>query len=347
MKKLLNTLYVTIPDAYLALDGENVVIYAAEDEKREEKGRYPLHNLDNIVTFGYQGASPALMRHASECGIGLAFFSQHGRFQCRVEGERRGNVLLRREQYRIADDDKRALPIARNMIGAKTANAYMSLRRFLRDHELVPEYARIDRAAAYLRDSLDKIHAAADTDSLRGLEGVNANCYFGVFDGLILQNHEVFAFDTREKRPPTDPTNALLSFSYAILANECASALESVGLDPYVGFMHTDRSGRNSLALDLMEEFSAVLCDRFVLSLINRRQIGEGDFLYKENGAVLLGDEGRKTFLMAWYKRKKEILQHPFLAEKVEWGILPYVQATLLARYIRGDLDEYPPFLWR
>ena len=347
MRKLLNTLYVTIPDAYLALDGENVVIYVTEDEKREEKGRYPLHNLDNIVTFGYQGASPALMRHASECGVGLAFFSQHGRFQCRVEGERRGNVLLRREQYRIADDEGRALPIARNMIGAKTANACMSLRRFLRDHELVPEYARIDRAADYLRDSLDKIHAAPDTDALRGLEGVNASCYFGVFDGLILQNHEIFAFDTRAKRPPTDPTNALLSFSYAILANECASALESVGLDPYVGFLHTDRSGRKSLALDLMEEFRAVLCDRFVLSLINRRQVGEGDFYYKENGAVLLGDDGRKTFLSAWYRRKKEVLQHPFLAEKVEWGILPYVQATLLARCIRGDLDEYPPFLWR
>ena len=249
MRTLLNTLFVTSEDVYLSLDGENVVIYVTEGEKREEKGRCPLHNLENIVTYGYQGASPALMRHAAECGVGLAFFSQHGKFQCRVEGERRGNVLLRREQYRIADDEKRALPIARNMIGAKTANAYTSLRRFLRDHELAPEYARIDRAADYLRDSMEKIHAAADTETLRGLEGVNANCYFGVFDGMILQNHMVFAFDTREKRPPTDPTNALLSFSYAILANECASAIESVGLDPYVGFMHTDRSGRKSRKL--------------------------------------------------------------------------------------------------
>lgn len=347
MKKLLNTLYVTDPDAYLALDGENVVIYKIEDEKRQEKARFPLHNLENIVTFGYRGISPALMCHAAECGIGVAFFSSSGKFQCRVEGERHGNVLLRREQYRIADDEARSLLIAKNMIGAKTANACTSLRRFLRDHSAATEYERIDGAANYLRDSLDKIRSAPDMGTLRGLEGVNASCYFSVFDGMILRNHEAFNFDTREKRPPTDPVNALLSFAYSICANKCASALEGVGLDPYVGFMHTDRSGRKSLALDLMEEFRAVVCDRFVLSLINLRKMSENDFMYKENGAVILTKTGRSTFLTAWFKREQETLTHPFLNEKLEWGVLPHVQAMLLARYIRGDLDEYPPFLWR
>lgn len=343
MRKLLGTLYVTTPDAYLSLDGENIVISV----KQEEIKRIPLHNLENIVSFGYQGASPALMRHVCECGIGMAFFKPSGQFMCRVEGERHGNVLLRREQYRIADDEKRSLPIARNMIGAKTVNARTVLNRFMRDHPMAYDNDRILSAAEYLKDSLPKIHESPDTDTLRGYEGVNATCYFGVFDSMILQNKDVFSFSTREKRPPTDPVNALLSFSYTILANDCASALESVGLDPYVGFMHTDRSGRKSLALDIMEEFRAVMCDRFVLSLINRRQLNANDFTVKENGTVLMGDETRKTFLTAWQKRKQETIEHPFLGEKAEWGVLPFVQAQLLARYIRGDMDEYPPFLWR
>ena len=343
MKKLLNTLYVTTPDAYLSLDGENVVVSVGG----EERLRVPLHNLQNIVTFGWQGASPALMRHASELGIGLSFFSQNGRFLCRAEGEIRGNVLLRREQYRIADDERRSLKIAVNMIGAKTANSRAVLTRFLRDHPMAADAAEIQSAADYLNDSLGKIRDAENMESLRGFEGVNATCYFSVLDAMILQNKADFRFTVREKRPPCDSVNALLSFCYSIFANECASALSSVGLDPYVGFMHTDRPGRKSLALDIMEEFRSIVCDRFVLSMINLRQISAEDFTIKENGAVLLNDDARKNFLTAWQKRKKEIVTHPFLSEKCEWGVLPFVQAELLARHIRGDLDEYPPYLWR
>ena len=343
MKKLLNTLYVTTPDAYLTLDGENIVVRVRE----QETGRVPLHNLENIVTFGWQGASPALMRHAAELGIGLSFFSASGRFLCCVEGEERGNVLLRREQYRIADEESRSLPIAVNMIGAKVANSRAVLNRFLRDHPMSVEQDPVRDAALALKDSLTGIRQAKDTDTLRGLEGVAATRYFSVFDTMILQSKSDFHFAARQKRPPCDPINALLSFCYSIFANECASALQSVGLDPYVGFMHTDRPGRKSLALDLMEEFRSVMCDRFVLSLINLRQIRMSDFHVKENGAVLLCDDARKTFLKAWQERKKETVTHPFLGESCPWGILPFVQAQLLARHIRQDLDEYPPYLWR
>ena len=343
MKVLLNTLYVTTPDAYLSLDGENVVVHI----KETETGRFPIHNLENIVTFGWQGASPALMRHTCELGKGLAFFSSGGRFLCRVEGEERGNVLLRREQYRIADDEKRSLPIAINMIGAKTANARTVLNRFLRDHPLSIDGNEITAVADHLRSSLPDIRNAMDTDTLRGLEGVNASQYFSVFDNMILQNKADFHFENRDRRPPCDPVNAILSFGYSIFANECASALQSVGLDPYVGFIHTDRPGRKSLALDVMEEFRSVMCDRFALSLINLRQLKITDFIVKENGAVLLSDDARKTFIKAWQERKKDIVVHPFLGEKCPWGILPFIQAQLLARYIRGDLDDYPPYLWR
>ncbi|MCI8387287.1 MAG: type I-C CRISPR-associated endonuclease Cas1 [Clostridiales bacterium] len=343
MKRLLNTLYVTTPNAYLSLDGENVVISV----ERKEIKRLPLHNFENIVTFGWQGASPALMRHVSELGIGLAFFSKSGRFLCRVEGEVRGNVLLRREQYRIADNSERSLRISINMIGAKTANSRSVLMRALRDHPLIPSAESVRSAADYLAGSMEKLRCADSIDELRGLEGVNASMYFSVFDSLILQNKSDFSFDTREKHPPTDPVNALLSFCYSMLANECASALTAAGLDPYVGFMHTDRPGRKSLALDLMEELRSVYCDRFVLSLINLRQIKPDDFVEKENGTVLLSDEGRKTLLSAWQKRKQETIEHPFLGEKCEWGLLPLLQAQLLARHIRGDMDEYPPYLWR
>lgn len=343
MKALLNTLYVTTPDAYLALDGENVVVRV----KEKEIGRVPLHNLENIVMFGWQGASPALMRHVCELGKSLAFFSAHGRFLCCVAGEERGNVLLRREQYRIADDAVRAQRIAVNMIGAKVANSRMVLARFLRDHPLSAEEKTIRQAADYLKQSLPTIRAAGSADALRGLEGICAGCYFSVFDAMILQGKADFRFAIRDRRPPCDPVNALLSFAYALFANECASALSSVGLDPYVGFLHTDRPGRKSLALDLMEEFRSVVCDRFVLSLINLRQIRPTDFTVKENGAVLLQEEGRRTFLTAWQERKKEVVTQPFLGEKCPWGVLPFVQAQLLARYIRGDLDTYPSYLWR
>ena len=343
MKKLLNTLYVTTPDAYLSLDGENVVVL----QNGKELKRIPLHNLENIITYGYQGASPMLMRHAGECGVGVAFFTEHGRFMCRVEGEKRGNVLLRREQYRIADDAERSLKIAVNMIGAKTANCRSVILRALRDHPMIPDSERINDAAKQLETYKEMIRDAENVDVLRGIEGISASCYFGVLDNLILQNKNDFTFMSRNKRPPTDNVNALLSFCYSILTNECASVLESVGLDPYVGFMHTDRPGRKSLALDLIEELRSEFCDRFVLSLINLRQINGDGFVNKENGAVLMTDETRKIVLSAWQKRKQDEIRHPFLDEKCKWGIVPYLQAQLLARYIRGDINDYPPFIWK
>lgn len=343
MKRLLNTLYVTSPDAYLSLDGENIVI----SEHKDELGRVPFSNLENIFTFGRQGASPALMRKAAGEGVGLTFLSATGRFMCRVEGERRGNVLLRREQYRIADDKARSLKIAVNIIGAKTVNARAVLLRAIRDHPMMPNKDKISAAAEYLKNSLPEIRSADNTDALRGLEGVNAAVYYGVFDELILQNKEDFRFAGRERRPPTDRCNALLSFCYTLMSNDCASAAEAAGLDPYVGFMHTDRPGRKSLALDMTEEFRSVFCDRFVLSMINLRCVSGSDFTIKENGAVLMSDETRRTVLSAWQKKKQEIVIHPFLNEKCERGVIPYLQAQLLARYIRGDIDDYPPFIRR
>lgn len=343
MKKLLNTFYVTTPDTYLALDGENIVVQSGGEELR----RVPLHNLENIVSFGYQGASPALMRHAAELGIGVAFFSNSGRFLCRVEGERRGNVLLRREQYRIADDEKRKLNIAINIIGAKMMNSRTVLLRALRDHPMLQGAEEVRRCADSILDSAKAIRNAENLDTLRGIEGECAARYFSIFDNLILQNKTEFKFAGRNRRPPTDKVNALLSFCYAIMANECASALEGVGLDPYVGFMHADRPGRRSLALDIMEELRSVFCDRFVVTIINLRQITAESFEVKENGAILLTDDARKTLLIAWQKKKQEIITHPFLEEKCQWGIVPHLQAQLLARFIRGDIDDYPPFLWR
>ena len=343
MKKLLNTLYVTMPDAYLALDGENVVVRVQE----EEMGRFPLHNFENIVTFGRQGASPALMRHVCELGIGLSFHSGSGRFLCRTEGEMRGNVLLRREQYRIADSEERSLKISINMIGAKTANSRKVLMRAFRDHPMLAEQDCVRKAADQLQAMLEAIRYAETPDTLRGMEGASATIYFSVMNHLILQQKDVFFFETREKRPPTDPVNAMLSFCYTLLANECASALYAVGLDPYVGFLHTDRPGRTSLALDLMEELRSVYCDRFVISLINLRQVKAEDFTIKENGAVLMSDETRKRLLTAWQKKKQDTIEHPYLGEKCSWGLLPYLQAQLLVRHIRGDMEEYPPYLWR
>lgn len=287
------------------------------------------------------------MHHACELGIGIAFFTNSGRFLCRVEGEKRGNVLLRREQYRIVDNEKRSLAIVRNMIGAKTVNSRTVLMRALRDHPLLPESDKISIVAVKLKNSLADIQKAHDKDTIRGIEGSNASMYFSVFNDLILQNKDIFSFNTRNRHPPIDKVNALLSFCYSITANECASALEAVGLDPYVGFLHTDRPGRKSLALDLMEEIRSIYCDRFVISLINLRQINGDGFYIKENGAVIMTDETRKVVLTSWHKRRQEEIIHPFLGEKCELGLLPFIQAQLLARYIRGDIDDYPPYIWK
>ena len=348
MKKLLNTLFITSPDRYLSLDGENVVIICKDDDgKNDEIGRVPLHNLEAIITFGYTGASPGLMRACAKNNIALSFMSSNGKFIARIVGEVRGNVTLRREQYRIADDSSRSLQIARNFILAKVYNSKWIIERAIRDYPLRVDTEKLKGKSIFLGNSLANIRNAADDGMLRGIEGEAASVYFSVFDDLILQQKEDFKFKSRSKRPPLDKVNALLSFSYSLLAGMCASALETVGLDPYVGFLHKDRPGRISLALDLMEEFRAVMADRFVITLINKRILNKKGFIQKENGAIIMDDETRKAVLSAWQAKKQEKIVHPFLDEKIEWGMVPYTQAMLLARYIRGDIDEYPPFFWK
>ena len=343
MKQLLNTLFVTSEDIYLSLEGENVLA----NREKEVIARYPLHTLQTIVSFSYSGASPALMGACAQRGIGLAFCTPRGRFLARVCGESSGNVLLRREQYRIADDSQRSCEIARNMIFGKLSNGASSIQRTLRDHAPRVADCGLEDAARKVKELLPLVLEVSDLEALRGLEGVGAAAYFGVFDHLLLNRKEDFFFHGRNRRPPLDRANAMLSFAYSLLAHDCASALESVGLDAYVGFLHRDRPGRESLALDLMEELRPCMADRFVLTLVNNRVVKPEDFQVQDSGAVLLTDEGRKKFLKAWQERKRDILTHPYLNEKMSWGLIPYVQALLLARYIRGDLDAYPPFLWK
>ena len=343
MKQLLNTLFVTSEDIYLSLEGENVLA----NREKEVIARYPLHTLQTIVSFSYSGASPALMGACAQRGIGLAFCTPSGRFLARVCGESSGNVLLRREQYRIADDSQRSCEIARNMIFGKLSNGASSIQRTLRDHAPRVADCGLEDAARKVKELLPLVLEVSDLEALRGLEGVGAAAYFGVFDHLLLNRKEDFFFHGRNRRPPLDRVNAMLSFAYSLLAHDCASALESVGLDAYVGFLHRDRPGRESLALDLMEELRPCMADRFVLTLVNNRVVKPEDFQVQDSGAVLLTDEGRKKFLKAWQERKRDILTHPYLNEKMSWGLIPYVQALLLARYIRGDLDAYPPFLWK
>lgn len=343
MKQLLNTLFVTSEDVYLSVEGENVLANKAQ----QVIARYPLHTLQTIVSFSYSGASPALMGTCAERGIGLAFCTPRGRFLARVTGETSGNVLLRREQYRIADNDRRSCAIAKNMIFGKLSNSAASLQRTLRDHAPRVTDCGLEDAARQIKEVLPLVLEAPAMEALRGLEGVGAAAYFSVFDHLLLNRKEDFFFHGRSRRPPLDRVNAMLSFAYSLLAHDCASALESVGLDSYVGFLHRDRPGRTSLALDLMEELRPCMADRFVLTLVNNRMIRPEDFQTQDSGAVLLTEEGRKKFLQAWQERKRDTLTHPYLNEKMSWGMIPYIQALLLARYLRSDLDAYPPFLWK
>ena len=343
MKRLLNTLYVTSPNRYLSLDGENVVI----SEKNVEVGRVPMHNLEMIVTFGYTGASPALMGACAGRNIGLVFLSGNGRFIARVVGESYGNVTLRKEQYRRSEQKEESLMIAKNCILGKVYNSRWILERAARDYAMRLDVEKLRNKSGFLASSLAKIRNCRSAGELLGLEGEAASVYFSVFDDLILQQKEDFHFSGRNRRPPTDEVNAMLSFAYTLLTSMCASALETVGLDPYVGFFHTDKPGRKSLALDLVEELRSVMADRFVLTQINLKTIKKEGFTKKENGAVVMDDNTRKIFLTAWQKKKQEMITHPFLEEKVEWGMIPFVQAMLLARHLRGDLEEYPPFFWK
>lgn len=343
MKHLLNTLFVTTEDVYLSLEGENVLA----NKGQQVIARYPLHTLQTIVSFSYSGASPALMGACAQRGIGVAFCAPRGRFLARVCGENSGNVLLRREQYRVADDSQRSCEISKTMIFGKLSNSAASIQRTVRDHSPRVSRCGLEDASQQIKELLPLVLEVSDMEVLRGLEGVGAASYFGVFDHMLLNRKEAFFFHGRNRRPPLDRVNAMLSFAYSLLAHDCASALESVGLDSYVGFLHRDRPGRTSLALDLMEELRPCMADRFVLTLVNNRMVKPEDFQVQDSGAVLLTDEGRKKFLKVWQERKREELTHPYLGEKMSWGMIPYIQALLLARYLRGDLDAYPPFLWK
>lgn len=343
MRHLLNTLFVTTEDAYAALDGENVVV------KRESAiiARFPLHTLQGIFLFSYMGASPALMGACADRNINLVFCSPNGKFLARICGESSGNVLLRRTQYRYADNETESCLISRAMVFGKVSNARACIERTIRDHPNRIDCNAFKSSSAQLKELLPQILETTSPERLRGLEGASASIYFDCVDDMILSDKEAFYYRGRSRRPPTDNINALLSFTYSILGNDCAAALESAGLDSYVGFMHTDRPGRKSLALDLMEELRPCFADRFVLTLVNNRVLSAKDFVKQDSGAVMLGDDARKTFFKQLQARKKEIITHPFLKEKIPWGLVPYVQALLLARYLRGDLDAYPPFLWK
>lgn len=346
MRRLLNTIYVTSEAAWLRKDGANLVV---EIEGREG-GRAPLHMLEGIVSFGRPGASPALLAACAVAGITISHLDPNGRFLARVEGPRTGNVLLRRAQYRVADDPLRAVPIVRGIVAAKAANQRTVVRRTLRDHgEAMPA----DRAEALgaaerrLGDVARRTLPAGAIDILRGPEGEAASIYFGCFAAMIRVEGPAFAFAGRSRRPPLDRVNALLSFLYAVLGHDCRSALEAHGLDPQVGLLHADRPGRASLALDLMEELRPVLADRLALSLINRRQLAAEDFAIEEAGAVRLTDEARKRVLIAWQERKRDELRHPYLDETMPLGLIAHAQAQLIARTLRGDIDGYPAFVWR
>lgn len=343
MRKLLNVLYITNPLSYLSKDGENVVV-RVEDQ---DKVRLPIHNIEGIVCFGYPGASPALMAHCAEKGIGFSFVSESGRFLARVTGPVSGNIVLRKKQYKISDDESKSLEIARNIIISKIMNSRTVFQRFLRDHTEKDVGNSVRTSITRLQNIAVRVVNSSNLEDLRGAEGEAAKCYFDAFDNLILCQKEEFSFNLRSRRPPLDRVNALMSFIYVLLAHDVESALETVGLDPQAGFLHRDRPGRASLALDIMEELRAYLADRLVLNLINNRQIKPADFTIKETGAVLLNPEARKTVITSWQQRKRDKITHPFLDEKLETGLIPYAQALLLARHLRGDLDEYPPFFMK
>lgn len=340
MRKLLNTLYITTPDAYLSKDGQNVVVSV----DRQEVFRIPSINIESIVTFGYMGASPGLMKLCCDSGISLTFLTSNGRFISRVQGATHGNVLLRKAQYSLADDKEWSLHVAKLMIATKIQNYRNILKRYIRDYG---ECQEVEVAANILEVNKRRSLNSADKTELIGYEGIASNTYFAVMPKLILNQKESFPFNGRNRRPPKDAVNAMLSLAYTLIANDIAAALETVGLDPYVGYLHSLRPGRTSLALDMMEEFRAYLGDRFIISLINKRQISPKDFLHQGDNGVILTEKGRKIFITAWQNRKRETIIHPYLNEKVEIGLLPYIQALLLARYIRKDIDDYPTFIIR
>ena len=338
MKKLINTLYITRQESYLHKERETIVIKQGD----EKLGQFPALTIGNILCFGRVSVSPFMMGYCGEQGIGLAFYTEYGKFLARVQGKQTGNVLLRRTQYRWADDPEKSVSIARLMVAAKIANCRSVLMRELRNHG---DNELLEFAVKKLATSLRRVKQAKSVEEAMGMEDDAARAHFGKFNELFRGND--FTFDGRVRRPPTDPVNALLSFAYSLVNHECASALQGVGLDPYVGFLHQDRPGRMSLALDMMEEFRAAWADRFVLTMINRQQIKIDDFITEASGAVRLKDDARKEFLTAWQERKQVETTHPYLNETVPIGLLPHCQAMLLARHLRGDTEYYPPYFLR
>lgn len=352
MKKLLNVLYITSQGAFLSLEGETIVVSV----KGEKVGQIPLLNLQGIVCFGNVLCTPFLMGACADHGVSISFLTANGRFLARVQGGVTGNVLLRRSQFLVSEEPSRRSRIASMFLFAKVLNSRTNIQRFLRDYEDVCDEqtrCKLEYAVKVMKRTAGAIEANMSTEDfipieeLMGLEGATANLYFSCFPALILKQKESFAFRGRTRHPPLDKVNALLSFAYTLLAHDCVGALESVGLDPQFGFLHSLRPGRPALALDLMEEFRASLADRLVLSLINRFQINAADFKTTETGAVRMNEESRKTLIEAWQERKQEEIVHPFLREKMKIGLLPYAQALILARYLRGDIEDYPPFISR
>ena len=343
MKKYLNTLFVTTQGAWLNKEGEAVVVSV----EKEVKLRVPIHTLGGIVCFGAVSCSQFLMNHCAENNVIISYLTENGRFLARVHGPVNGNVLLRREQYRRADDPKASTDIARSFVLAKIANSRTVLQRHIRNHADKSGVEEMEKAVSELETLINQARKVDNLDSLRGVEGMAGNCYFSVFSHLITAQKDDFTFTGRNRRPPVDNVNALLSFIYTLLVHDCTGALEAVGLDPQVGFLHRDRSGRPSLALDMMEEFRAFFADRLVLSLINLKQIQGNDFEKEESGAVKMKDDARKNLLVAYQKRKQEESVHPFIEEAGALGVFFHLQAQLLARYLRGDMDAYPPFIWK
>ena len=342
LKPLLNTLFVTTPGSYLSQEGESVCV----NQEDTIKLRIPIHTLTGIVCFGQVSASPYLMRLATENGVGLTFLSENGRFLARVQGPVSGNVILRHRQYEAFYSPEMALAIARSAVLAKVANCRTSLLRAIREREDGPEKDQLSEAALRLSRVGEQIPRADNIDSLRGLEGQAANLYFGSFNGLLTAQHD-FEFGGRSRRPPLDNINALLSFLYTLLTHDMVTALETVGLDPASGYLHRLRPGRPSLALDLVEELRPVVADRLAASLVNRRQITGAGFRKNESGGVEMNEATRKEVLTSWQKRKMEEITHPFLKERMPFGLVPFAQALLLARFLRGDMDAYPSFFWR
>ena len=343
MRKLLNTLYVSTQGSYLHKEGETVVV----EVEKQKKLQLPIHTIGDIVCFGNVLCSPFLLGFCAERDVSISYLTENGRFLAAVRGPVRGNVLLRRQQYRFADDEKTTKEIASNVVSGKLANCRIVINRTVRDHSVKANADVLKGASEKIGKIIERIPRMINTDEVRGLEGQAAAEYFRVFDHLIIDQKDSFVFKDRNRRPPLDEVNALLSFVYTLLAHDVRSALETVGLDPAVGFLHRDRPGRSGLALDIMEEFRPVIADRLVLSLINRRQVGKKGFTKAESGAVIMNDDTRKTVLTEYQSRKQDKVLHPYIEETVPIGLLFFIQANLMARYIRGDIDGYPPFFWR